>query len=134
MGALRLLFGRKHVEAKVKAFRSVVYPVMAYCGAVWIPWQKTFLARLSEIQREFATEVGLQDLTEADFMKRTKIMPMERLQQQRRLILMYKISRGIYPGSDAILQAVDSKNRTRHDELTVGRRSEDADKILSQIM
>ena len=54
IGAIRMLFGRKHREAKIRLFKAIVQPVLSYCAAVWIPWQKTALDRLDNIRKEFS--------------------------------------------------------------------------------
>lgn len=104
MEALRMLFGKKHREAKVKAFCTVVYPVISDCATVWIPWQKASVDRLNRIPREFVVEIVLQDLSAEDFCSRTKILPVEKLKERSRLVLLYKKAKNIYPGFSQVLK------------------------------
>ena len=114
MGALRLLFGRKHKEAKIKAFKAIVQPVIGYCAALWIPWQSTHLKRLEKLHKELASDVGWEALSSGDWLSRTKLLPADRLKEQRWLLLLYKIAKRKCPGFDELLQPygdVKTKNR-----------------------
>ena len=114
IGAIRMLFGRKHRDAKIRIFKAIVQPVFSYCAAVWIPWQKTALDRLEKIRREFAVEVGLQDLSADEWTRKTNILPVAKLKEQRRLMLMFRIARNMCPGSNELLEPLqDQQPRTR---------------------
>ena len=103
-----MLFGRKHREAKIKIFKAIVQPVFSYCAAVWIPWQKTALDRLEKIRKEFAVEIGMQDLAPDEWMRKTNILP----------ILKLKVAKKMCPGSDEFLEPVQAEEpRTRSQSL-----------------
>lgn len=109
-----MLFGRKHRDAKIKIFKAIVQPVFSYCAAVWMPWQKTSLDRLEKIRYEFATEIGLQDLSPDEWTRKTNILPIVKLKEQRRLMLLYRIARRMCPGFEDLLKVTPSQvPRTR---------------------
>ena len=72
------------------------------------------LDRVEKIRREFAAEIGLQDLAPDEWIRRTNILPVHKVKEQRRLMLLYRISRKLCPGFDDLLQpATLAVTRTR---------------------
>ena len=106
-GALRFLFGHRHQMAKLRAYKAVVLPVMTYCASVWLPWQKTFSDKLRKVTREFEHDLGIYDRSEEDRFAFHRILSPEKLREHRRLLLMYKIIKGIYPGKESIVERAD---------------------------
>ena len=70
------------------------------------------IARLQKLLKEFAIDIGYQDLSFEDFHRKTRIMPIEELREKSRLMLLYKFAKKIYPGSEEFLQ---------RREITTGR-------------